>query len=143
MKKSLTLALAAATTVAAIAATSANAASFRAYNRVTVNPVAGGTFEALETAQYGQRGMWCAAADYAISVLGADGTDRVYVQTPRGDSVTKPGRKGVVFGLSVPAGASDVPVLSINAALRVPGSSLSVDHAFQFCYDSRLQSGRS
>ena len=141
-KLSISTCLAGIATAATLVASAAQADSFRAYNRVVVNPVSSSTFEAIEQAQYGPRGLWCAAADYAQSQLGARGTDRVYVQTPRGNSVTQSGRKGVVFGLSSPSGVAPVSVLSVSSAIRVPGSNLSVDHAYQFCYDSFLINSR-
>ncbi len=113
------------------------AQGYRAENRVTVNPLPGGSFEVIEGGGYGARGMWCAAADYARDVLGARGTARVYVKRARGPSQTVPGRKGAVFTLD-PTGLDPVPVTITGSSTRRPGSNLSVDHAYSFCADSRL-----
>ena len=144
MKQKITATIAGVIAATTFAVSTAEAQSFRAYNRVIVNPVSSTTFETIESVDNnnGARGLWCAAADYAINRLGASGTSRLYVQTPRGNSVTEPGRKGVVFGLSTPAGTPPVSVTSTSAAMRIPGSNLSVDHAYQFCYDSRLINNR-
>ena len=129
------------TAILAIAATAgpALAQSFKASNRSIVNPVPGG-FEVIE-GEMGGRGMWCGAADYAKSVLGASGTDRVYIATARGNSISEPGRKGVVFTLD-PAGLTPRNVLIVGSSVREPGSNLSVDHAHIFCDDYKLRSSR-
>lgn len=114
------------------------AQSFRAENRVVVNPLPGGEFEVIESHGFGARGLWCAAADYAREVLGAAGTSRVYVRQARGPSVTKPGRKGVIFTLD-PSGLQASRVFITGGSLRIVGANLSVDHAYIFCADSKLQ----
>lgn len=114
------------------APTVTDAQTFQAENRVMVTDLGNGTFSVPTRNAFGARGTWCAAADYAMSVLGASGTSRVYVR----DAKTAPS-DSVVFALSAgdttPAGVS-----SVAAGLRTPGANLSVDHAFQFCYDARL-----
>jgi hypothetical protein len=114
------------------------AQAFKASNRTIVNPVPGG-FEAIET-DSGARGMWCGAAEYARSI-GAAGTDRVYVATARGDSLSVAGRKGVVFTLDA-TGLTPLGVLSVGASVSAPGSNLSVDHAGSFCADYKLRNSR-
>lgn len=112
--------------------TAAQAQTFRAENRVDVFPQAGGLFAAETNSTYGARGAWCAGADYAMDVLGARGTDRLYVRSP------KAGNSGpVTFGIG-PGDTTPVAVSSTSASIRTAGSNLSVDHAFQFCYDARL-----
>lgn len=129
----VTLTLAAAL---AVPATVAGAQSFRADNRVTVTAQQGGLFSVPSASRFGARGAWCAAADYAESVLGASGTSRLYVRTPVS------GNSGpVVFGLT-PGETTPVRVQGTTAALRTAGSSLSVDHAIQFCADARLINNR-
>jgi hypothetical protein len=113
----------------------AQAQSFAAKSQVSVQPLAGGSFSTSASGKFGARGAWCAAADYALSVLGKSGTTRIYVQQP---ASTRSGP--VVFGLD-PAGASPASVFSTSAALRTPGSNLSIDHAIQFCADARLSNG--
>ncbi|MEW9921775.1 hypothetical protein AB2B41_19380 [Marimonas sp. MJW-29] len=121
------------TAIAASAATSLPAQSFRAENDVLVTDLGGGLFSAETRTRYGARGAWCAAADYAIDVLRAPGTARIYVREPKASNSAP-----VVFSLS-PGTTSPVGVSSTSAALRTAGANLSVDHAFQFCYDARLK----
>lgn len=111
-----------------------SAQAFRAENRVVVTGKADGLFTIPSGNRYGARGAWCAAADYAIEVLGAKGTSRLYVRTAR-SATSGP----VTFGLT-PGDTTPVAVTSTGTALQVPGSNLSVDHAFQFCHDARLVS---
>lgn len=110
----------------------AQAQPFAAQSRVMVQPLAGGSFAVPASGRFGARGAWCAAADYAMTALGKSGTTRVYVQQT---AATR--NAPVIFGLD-PAGASPVAVFSTGAALRAPGSNLSIDHAIQFCTDARL-----
>ena len=115
--------------------TTATAQSSRILNKVTVNAAGGDTFEVVEGSNHlGAQGMWCGAATYAKANLGISGTTRIYVQTPRGNAVTAPGRKGVLFGLSVPAGAAPSDVFSVGASIRQPGANMSHDVAVQFCH---------
>jgi hypothetical protein len=122
--------------LAALIVTPASAQTFRAENRVTVTPLAGSDFQISSGGDYGARGMWCAASDYAKDVLGVSGTTRLYITGPR-TSTSGP----VTFGLG-----SDRPVNStfviVGATLRQEGANLSVDHAYQFCYDARITNSR-
>lgn len=114
----------------------AGAQTYTAENHLKVQPVAGGGFSVPSSGRFGARGAWCAAADYAMDVLGKSGTTRIYVQQPIAS------RSGpVVFGLD-PAGAAPMPVTGTTSALRVAGSNLSIDHAIQFCWDARLTNNR-
>lgn len=128
-----TLALAA---TLALTAGIADAQTFRAENRVTVTGQGDGLFSVPSGSRYGARGAWCAAADYAMDVLNARGNDRLYVRSPQ---TTNSGP--VTFGLT-PGNTTPTSVLGVSAALRDAGASLSVDHAFQFCYDTRLINSR-
>lgn len=114
----------------------ASAQSFTAENRLTVNAVPGG-FEVIEGGSFGARDVWCAASDYAQDVLGTSGTTRLYVLTPRGPAQTQPGRTGVTFTTDASA-VTPAQTLVVSTALRTPGSNLSVDHSYQFCYDRRI-----
>lgn len=110
----------------------ADAQTFRAENRVTVTDQGNGLFSVPSGNRYGARGAWCAASDYAQDVLNARGTDRLYVRMPQ---TTNSGP--VTFGLA-PGNTTPVSVTGVSSALRTAGANLSVDHAFQFCYDARL-----
>ncbi|MFK7835496.1 MAG: hypothetical protein AB8B60_04690 [Sulfitobacter sp.] len=116
----------------ALGAASASAQTFRAENRVVVTGQGNGLFSVPSSSKFGARGAWCAAADYAMDVLGAPGTTRLYVRSP------KTSNSGPVVFATSPGDTSPVGVLSTSAALRTAGANLSVDHAFQFCYDARL-----
>ncbi|MEM8579520.1 MAG: hypothetical protein AAGF60_16850 [Pseudomonadota bacterium] len=130
-----------ATLLLSLAAMPAAAQSFVAENRVTVNGLGAGAFEVIEGGEHGARSIWCAASDYAQDVLGATGTQRLYVTGARGDAQTVPGRKGVIFSTQA-SGQGGGGVLSLGASIRTPGSNLTVDHSYQFCYDRRLTTSR-
>ncbi|MEO0389395.1 MAG: hypothetical protein AAF218_00495 [Pseudomonadota bacterium] len=121
-----------------LCAASADAQSFRAENRVTVNPLPSGQFEVIEGGEHGARSIWCAAADYAQTRLGASGVNRLVVAAPRGNAQTAPGRKGVAFTLAPRDTGASVSIL--GTSIRTPGASLRVAHADQFCYDRLLSS---
>lgn len=121
-----------ATVLTVASAVPSAAQTFRAENRVVVTPQSGGLFSVPFGNRFGGRGAWCAAADYAIDVLGASGTSRIYVRVPIAQGVNQ-----VVFGLT-PGNTNPSGVSGTTAALRTAGANLSVDHAFQFCYDAKL-----
>lgn len=110
--------------------------AFEAENKVVVTGLTKTTFSVPSAGRFGARGAWCAAADYAVDVLGASGVSRIYVREP----LVAPSDP-VVFGLT-PGAATPVSVSSTSAALRTAGSNLSIDHALQFCHDARLRRGR-
>lgn len=121
--------------VLALGTTPAMAQSFRAENRVTVTPAPGG-FDVANGGGFGARGMWCAAADYARSILGADGFDRIYIAQGR----TPPGlgqRAPVRFTMDR-TGLVPASVIITGASLQIAGSNLSVDHAYSFCADAKV-----
>lgn len=117
--------------VSAILAAPVSAQAFRAENRVTVTPVSGG-FSVENGAGFGARGMWCAAADYARDVLGAAGTQRIYVASNSAALQRGP----VVFTLD-PSDLAPSPVFIVGGSVRRAGANLSVDHAQTFCADQR------
>jgi len=121
-----------------LAAAPLSAQSFRAENRVIVNSLGGTDFEVIEGGEFGARSIWCAASDYAQDVLGASGTQRLYVTGARAAARTLPGRKGVVFSTEAPEGGGS-SVLVLSSSIRTVGSNLSVDHSYQFCRDRRLR----
>lgn len=107
------------------------ATAFRAENRVDVIPGPAG-FTILDGGGFGARGMWCAAADYALKALRAPATARLYITGPRTTS-----RGPVVFSLD-PGSVVPVPVFLVGASLRRPGATLSVAHALTFCADAKV-----
>ena len=122
--------------VVALAAVPAVAQTFRAENRVDVRPALNNAFQISSGGDYGARGMWCAASDYAQDVLGASGTSRIYITEPR-TSTSGP----VTFSLDA-NGTQGKSVSIVGASLRQLGANLSVDHAYQFCYDARITNSR-
>lgn len=110
------------------------AQEFTAENRVAVTGVAEG-FEVVNGGGYGARGMWCAAADYARTILGARGNARMFIAEGRTPGLGQ--RAPVRFTLD-PTGLDPSPVFIVGASLRRAGASLSVDHAYQFCADARV-----
>lgn len=119
-----------------LCAGAAQAQTFRADNRVAVTPVGADTFATSTRGSYGARGAWCAAADYAKDVLGASSTTRIFVR----EGEARPSGQ-VIFGVGA-GGTTPVAVSSVGAAIRIPGSNLSVAHAFQFCHDARIRPSR-
>ncbi|MDG1128461.1 MAG: hypothetical protein P8N68_05105 [Paracoccaceae bacterium] len=99
-----------------------------------------GAFEVIESRGAGPSHIWCVAADHAYRVLGAAGTDRIYLVAPRGPSQSMPDRKAVGFAMS-PAQANAVPAAAkpflggLLLAQMQAGSSLGVAQALQYCTD--------
>lgn len=113
------------------------AQNFEAENGLVVVPLSATSFEVIEANGEGPRGLWCAGADYAKDRVGVAVGDRMYVKTPRGPSLSVPGRQGVVFSLD----ASELPappVQSYSISVRVQSLGLPVSHAHEFCYDYLL-----
>lgn len=100
-----------------------------------VNGVSDTRFEVIEARGAGAMDIWCNAARYAEQALGIPGHRRLYVDRPRGPSVTVPGRIGVVFttqGTGEPSGA-------VSVSVRRAGDSLPIHHARQFCRNYILE----
>ena len=116
----------------------AAAQSFEAVNHLKVVPISATDFEVIEDLGAGPRGIWCAAADYAVHRFGGTGTSRIYVKSPRGRSVTVSGRKGVIFTNSE-ASLGTAPARSYSVTTDLPGVGLTVNHAIQFCRDDLIE----
>ena len=123
------------TCLALLGALPAQANSFTAVNRLTVNPVSASEFEVIESNGAGARQIWCAAAEYNERVLGNQRETELIVKTKRGPSITQPGRKGVVF-TNNPANVSATITKSVSVSLNTPGMSLPSHHARTFCRDT-------
>ena len=134
---SLRTALVSLTLAAALAAPAA-AQSLRVEQRVNVSATANG-FAVQNGGGLGARGMWCGASTYATKVLGASGTDRIYVSKGRGRGL---GARGPVEFTLNPAGLTPQPATILGASINQPGANLSVAHAGQFCIDFRIRSSR-
>ena len=118
----------AALTVAAMAIP-AHAQTFRAENMVRVTPVAGGLFSVESSPKFGVPGQWCAAADYAVRVRGANWQDRIFVQG-------KGPNRSVVFSIGA-KGQTPKSVLSLSATANTPGANFTVQRAYAFCIEQR------
>ena len=116
------------------------AQTFTAENQLKVVPLNGSDFEVIEARGEGPRGMWCAAADYAVSQGRTGPGQRIYVKTPRGPSVSVAGRKGVVFTTDE-SRLSQPPSRSLSVGTRTVGEGLPLVHAFQFCRDYQIELG--
>ncbi len=111
----------------------AQAQTFEAVNRLQVVPISNTDFEVIEAYGEGARGMWCAAADYAMHGLQRR-SGRMYIKSPRGASVTGGGRSGAIFTLDE-ASLPGEPTRSYSVNTTTPGLSLPIQHAYQFCAD--------
>ncbi|APX12348.1 hypothetical protein [Tateyamaria omphalii] len=98
---------------------------------IPVNQIDATSFEVIEADGAGGTQLWCAAGLYTRNVLGQRGGD-LYIQTGRGDAVTAPGRKGVVFSTQPVDGAFS----SFSQGVRRTGKVFSMTHAFSLCRDA-------
>jgi len=115
-----------------------SAQTFTAENRLKVVPLNGSDFEVIEARGEGPRGIWCAAADYAVNQGRTGPGQRIYVKTPRGPSVSVAGRKGVVFTTDA-SRLSQAPSRSLSVGTGTIGEGLPVAHAIQFCRDYQIE----
>lgn len=67
--------------------------------RVAATTVDGAMMEVFSTAGAAAPDYFCAAADYAVSRLGANWSDRVVVVRPEAQSVTRPAFRSVLFSV--------------------------------------------
>jgi hypothetical protein len=116
----------------------AQAQTFKAENGVKVEP-AGNGFLVTGDAGLGARGIWCAAADYARSNGGARDAQRLYIAKGRKAGL---GQRGPVAFTLDPSGLTPSSVLILGTSIAKAGANLSVGHAYSFCADGKLTSGR-
>ena len=122
--------------LALAAITASPAAAFRASNSHEVNPIDRTTFEVLRRPHSGPAPVWCAAGDYARSVLGLPGNARLYIAKGRSDSVTRPGRVAFRFTTTPPSGVDPNAPKPLTLNLNRVGDSLSVVSAWMYCLDN-------
>ncbi|MEC7257940.1 MAG: hypothetical protein VXW58_08980 [Pseudomonadota bacterium] len=121
--------------VVSLACAPVAATAWTADNRLDVNPLPGGGFEVIGDPGSGGPDYWCAAGDYALRVLGARATDRVYITRGRGAPETSTRKSGVQFSLTAPA---DVPDgLHLFLKMRRVGDNLAVTFARNYCLDNK------
>lgn len=117
-----------------VGALPANAKSYKAINRLTVNPINATEFEVIKRTSSSPRAMWCAAADYSGRRLDSYNKTDLIIITPIGPSTTQPDRNGVTF--TIDPNQSDVaPTRSYSVTVKTAGASMSVGHAKTFCDD--------
>lgn len=111
----------------------ATSQAYRSVIWLYVVPITEDTFEVIEDGSIGPSEFWCAGADYARAA-GLDGVrKRMYVETPRGPSKTRPGRMGVVFTTNPGDDIKDTPS-SYSVTVKRRGENLSIAHARNFCH---------
>jgi hypothetical protein len=112
-------------------------AGFVAVNAHRVNPLeAANTFEVIGRPGSGPQQYFCAAADYARSVLNAPAAMRVSVLRGRGPSQTEPGRRAVAFILDDGEGRRAGQNFNFGLSVTEPGFNVSVGMArASFCDD--------
>lgn len=119
--------------ITAIAAVPTVASAFWAWNRHEVQNVGNGVFEVVSRVGSAPTDFWCGAGDYAIRVLGAPVTSRIYLWQGIGPSTVRSGKKGVQFSLNPPAGADTSPGLSVT--VKRVGDNMSASMAQGYCYN--------
>ncbi|MDT0682838.1 hypothetical protein RM543_09085 [Roseicyclus sp. F158] len=117
-------------------------ADYIAYNRMIAaeDPTRAGVIEVYQKAGAGPVDYWCAAGDYARRAMGRDGSDRLYLLRPLGQSNAAPRRSSVAFTIvpypEVDGGSRPGDGGSYSVPLDVVGYNLRTLHARAFCPDS-------
>lgn len=103
-------------------------------DRLIINRIDATAFEVVEEHNMDARVFWCGAASFIERREGRPGTTPIYLKSPRGPSITAPGRNGVVFTTD-PAGLAPAPDM-ITVDVRRPGQMLKAFQARGFCRDA-------
>ena len=110
--------------------------AFRAPNYLRVNPEGPATFEVIQRGGISAGDAWCAAADYAIKILGAAANQPVYLVEGKHIARTEERRRyGYTFSLTAPPEAANFAQKPLTLSLRNVGDSLRASVAQQYCYD--------
>lgn len=120
--------------MAACLSVSAHANTLGDEDRMIINRIDSSDFEVVEMSGMDARAFWCGAASLLERREGRPGTTPIYLKSPRGPSVTSPGRKGVVFTTD-PAGLAPIPDM-VSVDVRRPGQMLPAYQARGFCRDA-------
>ena len=107
------------------------AQAWRAKNLHDVYQISEGVYEVVSEPGSGPQHFWCAIADYALRKDRKSSSDFIYLLTPIGASVTKPGWKSVQFGYEVDADSD--PSVHNRYSITKVGSFGKVGLAIQFC----------
>jgi hypothetical protein len=102
--------------------------------RIVINKISETDFEVIDWNQSSPHAFWCGAASYIEVRIGQSELTPIYLKSSPGPSVTKPGKKGVIFttsseGLPPDPGGLDVGV-------DQPGQSMKSFQARGFCRDA-------
>lgn len=114
------------------------AATLGEESRLVINPINSSDFEVIELRGMGPTEYWCAAASFNEVRRGRSETLPLYIKSPRGPSVTAPGRKGVVFTID-PSGLADVARLNTVSVDRA-GLTFKSAVARRYCRDAFTRS---
>ena len=109
--------------------------AWQADNLLTVNPLPNGVFEVIGRPGSAGSDYWCAAGDYALRVLGASGTQRIYITRGRGTPETSDRLQSVQFSLTLPAGVE--PQDGLFLKMKQVGDNLGVAFAQNYCLDRK------
>jgi hypothetical protein len=103
-------------------------------DKLIVNRLSASDFEVVETQDMSPRAFWCGAASYIERRQNMDATTRIILKSPRGASVSAPGRKAVGFTTD-PSGIQQISnPLSVDVTRR--GLTLLSYQARGFCRDA-------
>ena len=111
------------------------AAAFTAQNGMTVVRQSQTEIEVIYRARRVDTDYWCAAGDYALRVLGASGTQRIYITRGRGTPETSDRLQSVQFSLTLPAGVE--PQDGLFLKMKQVGDNLGVAFAQNYCLDRK------
>ncbi len=103
-------------------------------DRLTINRIDASDFEVVEMQNMDARAFWCGAASFLERREGRPGTTAIYLKSPRGPSVTTPGRNGVVFTTDARGLAEEPDMISVD--VNRPGQMLKAYQARGFCRDA-------
>ncbi|MFV0334114.1 MAG: hypothetical protein ACK5JR_08610 [Tropicimonas sp.] len=122
-------------------------ADYLARNRMIAAgiPAKAGFFEVFQRATAGPPDYFCVAGEYVRYGLRLTASTDIYVVRGMGPSVTRPGRRSVVFSY---VKYDDIPDMSAaekgySVSISRPGYFLSAGHSAAFCDASRRRFRRS
>jgi hypothetical protein len=101
---------------------------------MVINTINDTDFEVIEMGQTLPRGFWCGAASYIEMRNFGSQLTPIYLKSPRGPSVTAPGRMGVVFSTSSDGLPQVGDMLTVDVTTQ--GQMLEAYKARGFCRDA-------
>lgn len=101
---------------------------------MVINPLNATDFEVVQGTNYGAAEFWCGAATFIERRSKRSELTPIYVKSPRGPSVTAPGKKGVVFTTS----SAGLPSADqqLTRTVREAGATLKSYQARSLCRDA-------